>query len=59
MLYSVNSECQLIEQVHYHPALRRFIGLSLDDEVWVTRGFIKNRERLIKHGAVIDVGTLS
>ncbi|AJG22585.1 Mobile element protein [Cupriavidus basilensis] len=33
---------------------RRFIGLSMDDTVWVPTVFSKNRERLIRHDAVIE-----
>lgn len=32
---------------------RWFIGLPMDDVVWVPTVFTKNRERLIKHNAVI------
>ena len=31
---------------------RWFIGLSMDDGVWVPTVFSKNRDRLIKHEAV-------
>lgn len=53
VLYSVRSERQLMEQVHYNLLLRWFIGLSMDDAVWVPTVFTKNRERLIEHDAVI------
>ncbi len=54
VLYSVRSECQLMEQVQYNLLFRWFIGLSMDDEVWVPSVFTKNRERLIEHDAVIE-----
>jgi transposase len=54
VLYSVRSERQLMEQVQYNLLLRWFIGLSMDDSVWVPTVFTKNRERLIKHDAVIE-----
>ncbi|ABO60096.1 IS1182-like element ISBuce1 family transposase [Burkholderia vietnamiensis] len=53
VLFSVRSERQLMEQVHYNLLFRWFIGLSMDDAVWVPTVFTKNRERLIKHDAVI------
>ncbi|WCM86806.1 IS5 family transposase [Acidovorax sp. NCPPB 3576] len=54
VLYSVRSERQLMEQVQYNLLFRWFIGLSMDDEVWVPSVFTKNRERLIEHDAVIE-----
>jgi len=54
VLYSVRSERQLMEQVQYNLLFRWFIGLSMDDVVWVPTVFTKNRERLIKHDAVIN-----
>ena len=54
VLYSVRSERQLMEQVQYNLLFRWFIGLSMDDAVWVPTVFTKNRERLIKHDAVIE-----
>lgn len=53
VLYSVRSERQLMEQVQYNLLFRWFIGLSMDDAVWVPTVFTKNRERLIEHDAVI------
>jgi len=53
MLFSERSERQLMEQVHYNLLLRRFMGLAMDDAVWVPTVFTKNRERLIEHDAVI------
>lgn len=54
VLYSVRSERQMMEQVQYNLLFRWFIGLSMDDVVWVPTVFTKNRERLIKHDAVIE-----
>ncbi|SFH05921.1 transposase, IS4 family [Duganella sp. CF458] len=54
VLYSVRSERQLMEQVQYNLLYRWFVGLSMDDAVWVPTVFTKNRERLIKHDAVIE-----
>ncbi len=53
VLFSVRSERQLMEQVQYNLLFRWFIGLSMDDDVWVPTVFTKNRERLIAHDAVI------
>jgi IS5 family transposase len=54
VLYSILSERQLMEQVQYNLLFRWFIGLAMDDVVWVPTVFTKNRERLIKHDAVIE-----
>ena len=53
ILYSIRSERQLMEQTQYNLLFRWFIGLSMDDAVWVPTVFSKNRERLIKHDAVV------
>ncbi len=55
VFYSVRSERQLMEQTHYNLLFRWFIGLSMDDAVWVPSVFSKNRERLIEHDAVIEL----
>lgn len=54
VLYSVRSERQLMDQVQYNLLFRWFIGLSMDDAVWVPSVFSKNRERLIEHDAVVE-----
>ena len=53
VFYSVRSERQLMEQTRYNLLFRWFIGLAMDDAVWVPTVFTKNRERLIAHDAVI------
>jgi transposase len=53
VMYSVRSERLLMEQVQYNLLWRWFIGLSMEDSVWVPTVFTKNRERLIKHDAVV------
>lgn len=55
VLYSIRSERQLMEQTQYNLLFRWLIGLSMDDVVWVPTVFTKNRERLIGHGAVIEL----
>ncbi len=47
VLYSVRSERQLMEQLNYNLLFRWFVGLEMDDVVWDTTVFTKNRERLI------------
>lgn len=53
VLHSVRSERMLMEQIHYNMLYRWFVGLPMDAEVWVPTVFSKNRERLIKHDAVV------
>lgn len=55
IFYSIRSERQLMEQTQYNLLFRWFIGLSMDDVVWVPTVFTKNRERLIAHDAVIEL----
>ena len=46
MLFSVRSERQLMEQMHYNLLFRWFVGLGIDDPVWGPTVFSKNRDRL-------------
>jgi transposase len=55
IFYSIRSERMLMEQTQYNLLFRWFIGLSMDDTVWVPTVFTKNRERLIEHDAVIEL----
>ena len=55
VFYSIHSERQLMEQVQYHLLYRWFIGLAMEDAVWVATVFTKNRERLLAHDAVIEL----
>ena len=55
VFYSVRSERQLMEQVQYNLLYRWFIGLAMEDAVWVPTVFTKNRERLLAHDAVIEL----
>ena len=55
ILFSVRSERQLMEQTQYNLLFRWFIGLSMDDAVWVPSVFTKNRERLIEHDAIVEL----
>lgn len=54
IFYSVRSELLLMEQTQYNLLYCWFIGLAMDDTVWVPTVFTKNRERLIAHDAVIE-----
>jgi transposase len=45
--YTVRSERQLMEQLNYTLLFRWFVGLSVDDPVWVPTVFSKNRDRLL------------
>jgi transposase len=46
-LYSIRSERLLIEQLQYNLLFRWFVGLSMDDAIWVQTVFTKNRDRLL------------
>src|SRR5262244_3341020 len=46
--YSVRSETQLMEQLDYNLLFRWFVGLGVDEPVWVPTVFTKNRERLLE-----------
>ena len=45
--YTIRSERQLMEQLDYNLLFRWFVGLSVDDPVWVPTVFSKNRDRLL------------
>ena len=44
-----------MEQVQYNLLYRWFIGLAMEEAVWVPTVFTKNRERLLAHDAVIEL----
>lgn len=46
-LYTIRSERQLMEQLDYNLLFRWFVGLGIDDPVWVPTTFTKNRDRLL------------
>ena len=50
IFYSVRSERLLMEQLDYNLLFRWFVGMNMDEEVWVPTVFTKNRERLLKYG---------
>ena len=47
ILFSIRSERQLMEQMDYNLMFRWFVGLGIDDPVWVPTVFSKNRDRLL------------
>ena len=47
ILFSVRSERQRMEQMRYNLLFRWFVGLGIDDPVWVATVFTKNRDRLL------------
>jgi len=48
VLYTIRSERQLMEQLQYNLLFRWFVGLGIDDPVWVPTVFTKNRQRLLE-----------
>jgi transposase len=47
VLYTIRSARQLMEQLNYNLLFRWFVGLGVDEPVWVPTVFTKNRERLL------------
>jgi transposase len=48
VLYTVRSERLLMEQLEYNLLFRWFVGLNMDEPVWVPTVFSKNRDRLLE-----------
>src|SRR5437016_2904576 len=48
VLYTVRSERLLMEQLEYNLLFRWFVGLNMDEPVWVATVFSKNRDRLLR-----------
>jgi transposase len=48
VLYTVRSERMLMEQLEYNLLFRWFVGLNMDEPVWVPTVFTKNRDRLLE-----------
>jgi transposase len=46
VLYTIRSERMLMEQLEYNLLFRWFVGLNMDEAVWVPTVFTKNRDRL-------------
>lgn len=51
VFYSIRSERQLMEQMHYNLLFRWFVGVSMDDTVWDHSVFSNNRG-LLEHDVV-------
>src|SRR5687767_3879406 len=45
-LYTVRSERLLMEEIDYSVLFRWFVGLGMDEPIWVPTVFTKNRDRL-------------
>ncbi len=48
IFYSIRSERMLVEQIEYNLLFRWFVGLGMDERVWVPETFSVNRDRLLK-----------
>ena len=48
VLYTVRSQRMLMEQLEYNLLFRWFVGLNMDEAVWVPTVFTKNRDRLLE-----------
>jgi transposase len=48
VLYSVRSERMLMEQLQYNLLFRWFVGMDMDEAVWVPSVYSKNRDRLLE-----------
>src|SRR6266850_2500862 len=57
-LYTIRSERQLMEQLNYNLLFRWFVGLGMDEAVWVPTTFTKNRARLLSDEHFTVDGTL-
>jgi transposase len=47
VLYTIRSERLLMEQLGYNLLFRWFVGLNMDESVWVPTVYSKNRDRLL------------
>ena len=47
IFYSIRSERLLMEQLDYNLLFRWFVGMDMDEPVWVPTVFTKNRDRLL------------
>lgn len=51
ILYTIRSERLLMEQLGYNLLFRWFVGLNMDESVWVPTVYSKNRDRLLAGNA--------
>src|SRR6478609_11273186 len=49
LFYSIRSERLLMEQLNSNILFRWFVGLEMDEPIWVPTVFTKNRDRLLQH----------
>jgi transposase len=54
ILYTIRSEGQLVEHLHYNLLYQWFVGLKPDDKVWDESVFTKNRARLLQGDVAED-----
>lgn len=47
VIYTIRSERQLCEQLHYNLLYRWFVGLDMDEPAWDHSSFSRNRSRLL------------
>lgn len=47
LFYTIRSERLLMEQLEYNLLFRWFVGLNMDEPVWVSSVFSKNRDRFL------------
>ena len=55
LFYSIRSERLLMEQLDYNILFRWFVGLEMDEPIWVPTVFTKNRDRLLQHAVAHSV----
>src|SRR5712671_1675800 len=48
VLYTIRSERMLMEQLEYNLLFRWFVGLNMDESVWVPTVYSKKRDRLME-----------
>jgi transposase len=48
-LYTIRSERLLVEEIDFNLAYRWFVGLRMDEPMWVATVFTKNRDRLLEN----------
>src|ERR1700737_3282724 len=48
ILYSIRSERMLMEQLDYNLLFRWFVGMDMDEAIWVPTVYSKNRDRLLE-----------
>src|SRR5215470_8562322 len=54
IFYSIRSERLLMEQLDYNILFRWFVGLAMDEPIWVPTVFTKNRDRLLNQDLARD-----